>query len=269
MNNDYGGFFNTRMQKTVIFVLLLVAALLATKIVTELKEYKFIGGGVPSSNVITVNGEGEVFAVPDVATFTFSVIEERPNAKVAQDIAAEKINSMLSYLGESDIEEKDIKTVSYNVFPRYDYKREICTQFSCPPGEQVLRGFEVNQTIQVKVRDIDEAGAILAGVGERGVSSVSGLNFTIDDEEELQREARQEAIEDAQSKAKELAKDLGVRIIRVVNFSEFGGPPKYARFDFAIAESAFGVGGDDALTPEIPVGENKIVSNVSITYEIR
>ena len=97
---------------------------------------------------------------------------------------------------------------------------------------------------------------------------MSSLNFTIDDEEELKREARREAINDAEKKARELAKDLGVRIIRVVNFSESGGYPPIARF--AVAESfALDDGARGAPAPEIPVGESKITSRVSITYEIR
>jgi len=268
MNNELDGLFaSTRMKKTVALVLILFALFLITKIMSELKEYRFIGGSVPITNTVTLSGTGEVFAVPDIATFSFSIIEEKPSAKAAQDIATERINSIIDYLRDSDIKEKDIKTTSYNVFPRYEYQREICNEFRCPPGERVLKGFEVSQTIRVKVTDTDRAGEILAGIGERGVTNVSGLNFTIDDEEDLNREARKKAILDAEKKAKELAKDLGVRLVRVVNFSESGGQPPIFR-SFGFAETAL-FDQAAAPAPEIPVGENKITSQVTITYEIR
>ena len=49
-----------------------------------IKERQFIGGGVPVSNVITVSGSGEVLAVPDIATFTFTVEEEAKTVPEAQ-----------------------------------------------------------------------------------------------------------------------------------------------------------------------------------------
>lgn len=267
MNNEQNGLFaSERMKRTVALTLLVFAVFLITKTMTEFKEYRFIGVGVPATNTITVSGEGEIFAVPDIATFSFSVIEEKANAKGAQDVATEKINMMLKFLRDNDIEDKDIKTISYNVYPRYEYKQELCNEFRCPPGERVLRGFEVSQTIQIKVRDIDKAGEILAGIGSLGVSSVSGLTFTIDDEDELKLDARKAAIDDAQQKAKELSKDLGVKLVRVVNFSESGGRPVFAKLGFAESAMMDDAGG---AVPEIPIGENKIISNVSITYEIR
>jgi len=108
---------------------------------------------------------------------------------------------------------------------------------------------------------------MLEAVANAGVTNVSGLSFTIDDEDALVREARQEAIDEAKQKAKDLAKDLGVRLVRIINFSENGGqPPMYFARDMAM-----GIGGtmETKSAPSIPAGENKIISSVSITYEIR
>jgi len=258
-------FAGRRVKKMLVLVLLVLAIFLVFKTLNTIKEYRFIGGGVAATNTISVSGEGEVFAVPDIAEFSFSVTEERETVAEAQEVSAQKINRILDFLKESDIENADIKTTNYNVYPRYDFIRKECSGGFCPPGEQVLRGFEVSQSISVKVRDTQEAGVILSGIGERGATNVSGLNFTIDDEEDLQEEARKIAIEDARKKAKQLAKDLNVKLVRVVNFSE-SGQPFSPRFAFAEVATLDAVGGG---APEIPVGENKITSNVSITYEIR
>ena len=262
-------FHDRRVRGTIILVLLLLSTFLFVKTISEIKEYRYIGGGVPAHNTITVQGTGEVFAVADTAEFSFSIIEEDSTVDVAQEAAAEKINTILEYLEDQDVDEKDIKTTNYSVYPRYEYTRIVCVTSPCPPsGERTLRGFEVNQSILVKVRDTDEAGKILSAVGELGATNISGLNFTIDDEEGLKKEARSEAIDNARDKAKELSKDLGIRLVRVVSFSESRGDvyPRYA-FDDAIAEASFGIGG--GTSPDIPVGENKITSFVSITYEIR
>ena len=77
-----------------------------------------------------------------------------------------------------------------------------------------MRGYEVRQSTTVKVRDTAKAGDFLAGVGEKGANEVSSLNFTFDDPDQVQDEARNEAIADAKAKADVLAKQLGVRIVR-------------------------------------------------------
>jgi uncharacterized protein len=93
---------------------------------------------------------------------------------------------------------------------------------------------------------------------------VNHLGFKIDDEEELKEEARKIAIEDAKKKSKKLKKELDIKLGKIVNYSEGGNYPVYLR---AAAESFDGgIGGGG---PSIPTGENEIVVNVTITYQIK
>lgn len=250
-----------------------LALFLLVATVGELKGLRFIGSGVPATNTITVSGEGEVFAVPDTAVFSVTVRETAREVKPAQDAAAKKANDIIRYLKGAGIEEKDIKTAEYSVYPQYEWResKEICPADAsiCPPsGRQVLTGFEVRQTLTVKVRDTEKAGELLSGVGSRGASEVSGLSFTIDDEDELKTQARDLAIQDAKEKAKKLADSLGVRLVRVVGFQESGSSyPPYPVYGMGGAERAMDA--QVKVAPEVPTGENKFVSNVTVTYEIR
>lgn len=249
----------------------MLALFLLVLTISQLKEFRYIGTGVAATNTISVSGMGEVFAVPDRATFTVTVREDAETVAVAQDDATKKINAIIEYLKDAGVEEKDIKTVSYNVNPRYEWEQKTCVPGEyCVPGRQNLIGFEVWQSIEVKVKDTKKAGELLTGVGGEGASEVSGLSFTIEDEDALKAEARSMAIEEAQEKAEALAEELGVKVVRVVGFYEDSGgyPAPYmsygkggAAMDVAVAENA--------RAPELPSGENKIVSNVSVTYEIR
>jgi len=149
-----------------------------------------------------------------------------------------------------------------------DYVQGVCTNGYCPGGRQVLRGYQVRQSTTVKVRDTAKAGDLLTGAGTKGATEVSGLNFTFDDPNKLQSDARGEAIADAKAKADALAKQLGVTLVRVVSFNENSGgyptPMYYAK------DTAVGMGGaEPARAPEISVGQNKVQSNVSVTYEIK
>jgi len=245
-----------------------LALFLVVVTIGELKGLRFIGSGVTATNTITVSGDGEVFAVPDTATFSVTVQEEAKEVKDAQETATKKSNDIIAYLKSQDIDEKDIQTTDYSVYPQYDYIQKTCIEGYCPGGQQVLRGFQVSQTLTVKVRDTKKAGDLLSGVGSRGVSSVSGLSFTIDDQDALEAEARAKAIMKARIKADELARQLGVSVVRVVGFSENGNyPVYYAKAEMSLA--ADGRGGAPTPSPEIPTGQNKITSNVSVTYEIR
>ena len=195
------------------------------------------------------------------------MIEEGKTVKEAQDKATVKMDLALAAMKALGIENKDIKTSGYNAYPKYENEQIVCITYPCPVGRQKIIGYEVNQNITVKVRKIDDAGKTIDAVTTAGASNVSGISFTIDDEDALTRDARKKAIEDAREKAKELAKDLDVRLVRIVNFSENGrGYPMYFK-----TEASLGMGGADSAVPAptLPVGENEIVSNVTITYEIR
>lgn len=265
------GSWGATLRKAVVISVVLLAVFLGLKALTELQEMRYIGAGLPATNTISISGYGESFAVPDIATFTFSVTSKKATVAAAQEEATTKINAVTDYLKSAGIEEKDIQTSDYSVYPQYEYQQSACTPNGiCPPGKSILTGYEVRQTTSVKVRDTEKAGDLLTGVGSKGATEVSGLNFTFDDPDAVQAEAREEAIADAKEKADKLAQELGVRLVRVVNFSESsGGYPPMPYYD-----AAYGRGGAEnqatkAVAPDISVGQNKVTSNISITYEIR
>ena len=270
------------LMKALTAFILILSAVGVVVFANELRRGKYIGA-VPPQNVITVSGTGEVTAVPDIATISFGVTAQGRTVKEAQGKATETNNAAVKYLRGEGVAEKDIKTDYYSAYPRYEWQEDGPVPLGAPsdvssgatvaypdyyprPGNQVLVGYEVQQRISVKVRDTEKAGDILAGLGGTGVTDLSGPNFEIDDPQELQREARQKAIDDARTEAKALAKDLGVRLVRIVSFSEGGNYPMYFK---GVAETDAMGGGGVPPSPELPPGENTITSSVTIVYEIR
>jgi uncharacterized protein YggE len=244
----------------------LLALFLLIATVSELRSYSYIGEGIQPSNTITVSGEGKVVAVPDTATFTYTVDETAPDVATAQAAATKTSNAIIAYLTGAGVASTDIQTTDYNVNPQYTYGSQVCTNVYCPPSKQTISGYEVSQTESVKVGDISKAGTLLAGIGSQGASNVSGLTFTVADQDALNDQARAKAITDAQTKAKALASELGVSLVRVTGFNENSGvitpQPMYAMASDAKAADA-------AVAPTIATGENIITSDVSVTYEIR
>jgi len=259
-----------RIQGALTLVLILLAAFLFANTLKSLREFNYVGGGVPPTNVITVSGEGEVFAVPDTAEFTFTIFEEGKTVAEVKTAATTKANDAIQALKERGVEEKDIKTMSYNLNPKYEWQPATCVRYPCD-RKQVQVGFTLNQSIRVKVRAIDTAGEMLEVVTDKGVQSVSGLTFTIADEDSVQAEARRQAINEAKAKAEKLASDLGVSLVRIVGFNEERGWPMPYYAERAMMEEAapMGVGGGETSAPAVPAGENRVVSNVYITYEVR
>lgn len=261
---------NKNIIKLVTAFLAVLSIFFVVKVLAEFKSYGYIGNQYGSQNTIVVSGDGEVFAVPDIAEITFDVTEEAKLVPDAQKKATEKMNAIIASLKKAGIAEKDIKTVGYNIYPDYEYQTKsiICPAGSyCPPdGKQVLVGYNVSHNILVKIRKTDQAGAILSSLGTQQVNNLSGINFTIDDEDKVKSDAREKAIADAKSKADKLASQLGVRLVRIVSFSENGNYPIYYGKTMAMGSDARA---ESVPVPEIPMGENKITSSVTITYEIR
>ncbi|MDD5050659.1 MAG: SIMPL domain-containing protein [Candidatus Pacebacteria bacterium] len=256
---------HSRVKKALALFLVIVSIFFVIKTVNEVKKGELIGSGTTATNLISVTGTGDVSAVPDIATFSLTVTNSNKWATLAQDATTEKMNSVLKVLKDTyKIDDRDIKTTGYDIQPNYDYIQSVCSGIQCRPSSQVLRDYSVSQSITVKVRDTAKAGDIIAAVGQLNVNYLSGLTFSIDNQDALNEQARKKAIDQAKSKAEVLAGDLGVKLVRIVNFSENGNYP--IAYDRGMMASAPMV---EKVAPEIPKGENKITSNVTITYEIR
>lgn len=255
---------NPTLRNLLVGLFTLLIAFVAIKSIAELKSMSFIGKSLSMPNVISVSGKGEVVAKPDVATFSFSVTEEAESVTAAQNASAKKTDAIITYLTSKGIPTSDIKTVSYNIYPRYDYVGG--TMYAS--GKQVLAAYVVSQTIEVKVKKIEDAGSLLSGIGEFGATNVSGLTFSVDNYDELLREARDKAITDAKEQAHVLAQSLGVTIIGITSFYDQAPYTPYPVM-YAKEVSVMGMGGDEAQNVPLPSGENKIISNVTITYEIK
>lgn len=256
-------------DKKMRIALLAVLVLLALFLLAKTWDAAFGRGPNEPMNLITVTGTGEAVVIPDVAQVDFTVTEQGATVTEAQTKATEKANAALEYLKQQGIEDKDVKTTYYSVNPRYEYNNQSCAYgMPCPPvsSSPKIIGYEVSQSVQVKIRDTAKAGQVLEGLGSLNVQNISGPNFTVDDEDAVRAEAREAAIKEAREKAKVLAKQLGVRLGKTVSFYENEGPyPMYGYGKGGAMESDIRV---SAVAPTLPTGQNETEVSVSITYEI-
>jgi uncharacterized protein YggE len=249
-----------KWHKAIKIIILIIVLLFIGKLVFGGHEWR---GDNKVVNTIVVSGKGEVVVKPDIATVSFTVTEENLDVGVAQDTVNKTVAQVVDYAKTQGIDGKDIKTTGYNIYPRYNYVN--ATAYPYNQGTRVLAGYDVSQSIEVKIRDLTKAGKIVSGLGEFGVKDMSGLNFSVDKQDEITKQARDLAIADAKADAEKIAKGLGVKLVKITSFSESGNYPYPVMYAKA---SAVGMGGavSDAV---LPTGENTITSNVSVTYEIK
>ncbi len=213
---------------------------------------------VLTTNTVSFSGEGKILAKPDIAIIDLSVITQDATSKGAQNENSAKTQKITNFLKAQKIAEKDIKTTSYNIYPQYKYPRNDSPEIS---------GYQVSETIEVKIRNLEQTSTIVDGAVTAGANQVNGPNFQIENPEKLKDQARSLAITDAKSKASALRGQLGISLGKIVNFSEnTGGYP-------IIYEKAMplGLGGGGVVppSPALSTGENEITVDVTLTYQIK
>ena len=212
------------------------------------------------TRTIAVTAEGKTVVVPDIANLSFgSIIEGADPEKITQE-NDEKLNKAVEFIKSFGIDAKDIKTSNYDLSPRYQYDQRKGTSF--------IIGYTINQTILVKIRKFEDIGKIIGGLPKQGINQINSLYFEVEDQDKFLNQAREEAFAKAAEKAKIMARQNGVRIKRVVSFSEStGGYPGPIYFGRA---EKLGIGGDVAVAaPAIEPGSQEVTIQVNVVYEIR
>ncbi|MDI6717541.1 MAG: SIMPL domain-containing protein [Patescibacteria group bacterium] len=258
---------NVKLKNSAVVIIIIAAVVLAYSAFVYANS--FSRSISPSSfRSFSVSGEGKSVSIPDIAQFSFGLTTQGgKNINVLQKENSDKINKVLDFLKENNIDPKDIKTQNYNLEPRYQYYNCSHPESSitpCPPAEIV--GYTISQNISVKIRDFGKIGDILSGIVKNGANSVSQLSFDIDNKDKVESEARTEAVKKAQIKAEETAKAGGFKLGKLLSIEEsYSAIPRY------YAMKGLGMGGtiSESTTPNIEPGSQETTVNVVLKYEIR
>lgn len=246
-----------------IGVLLLILAV----ILLTVRKTSFVGSTADERATITVTGTGKLDKVPDTARISFTVSDTQKTLTNAQKNVSDTIAAITDTLAKSGIREEKITTENYNSYPKYEYPQIRCfAAEGCPqPGTPMLVGYTLSHSVTVQIEDLEKVEQVLGIIGGFTVENISGPSFGFSDEKEITREVRALAIENAEEEAQALARDLGVRLVRIVSYSDqsYGAP-----YDMAL-RTASAMPEMKADAPVIPVGEQNLQKTVSVTYEIR
>ncbi|MBI3442459.1 MAG: SIMPL domain-containing protein [Candidatus Sungbacteria bacterium] len=222
---------------------------------------------------LAVAGEGKTSVKPDVAVFTASTVTQASRVKDAQAQNTARSDAILYFLKKHGVEDKNLKTTEYNIYPQYQssFPPPCIPPGPCPlttvrPPEIV--SYQVRQTIEIKARDLGKADDLLSGVVASGANEVGSITFRVDDPEAARAIARKKAIDDAMAKAQTLAADLGVRLKHIVSYSDESVPPYPPPYMVNGLAEAKGIAAA-APGPQVQPDEQEITANVTLVYEFR
>lgn len=216
----------------------------------------------PASAVrgIAVTGQGEAFGRPDLAEVNAGVQTFAPTVVEASRENQAIVDRIFKALQEQGIDEKDVQTANYSIWPQQDYPRG-----ESDDRRPRITGYTVANVVHVKVRDIERVGEVLSAVTNAGANSINGIHFSVKDADGLEARARELAMADARARAESLAALAGVELGDVLSIS-MAAAPGFPRPYAARMEMAADTG---APVPGIAPGQQSVTVNIDVTWAIR
>ncbi|MEM8979601.1 MAG: SIMPL domain-containing protein [Pseudomonadota bacterium] len=206
-----------------------------------------------SDSKLTVSGQGEALASPDMAVVSLGVIAQARSAKAAMDQVSEQLGTILARLERTGIAARDLQTSDLRLSPQYARNTG-----NLEPRRIV--SYEAANTLSVRIRDLDQLGGVLDQALTDGANQLYGLRFEVAEPAPLIEEARASAVKDAVSKAKLYARAAGVELGRLLSLSEAGSVSPRATPMMEMRMAA------DAVS--VAAGEVGLSARVTLVYEI-
>lgn len=204
---------------------------------------------------ISVEAEGKVMAVPDLASLTIEVESRAPQAQAAAQENARRAEGLLKALKQALGPDDQVKTLGYRLSPIYAPKDKT--------GPPEIRGYEAVNRLQVKLKGPERLGSSIDLALKNGASGVSGPFWEHSRLEELQRQAAVAALERARRLAEALAQSQGLKIIGVEKISTgIHFRPLRGGGEFKALAAA-------PVTTPIEVGEEEIKASVQAVFQVK
>lgn len=220
----------------------------ADRIVVELGE------DAVSANTLTVSATGSVSVMPDVSYVTAGVMTQDEEMTTAQQNNKDIMNALFDALKTAGLTDDDLRTTNYSAYPIYDYS----------DGKDVVIGYQVTNTVEMTIKDIDSVGDFLDIAAESGANTSFSISFGLLEEDEYYNEALKEAMGKTQSKADAIAEASGYEIMGIQRITEGSTGYDYPMVEYAADDAANTSG---RATP-ITTSELDVNASVTVVYKI-
>jgi uncharacterized protein YggE len=205
---------------------------------------------------IWVSGEGKVSVTPDIVTLSLGIQAQAATVAEAQSQAATAMSAVMTALADNGVADKDIQTQYFSI--------SQVTRWDDTKNEQIVIGYQVNNMVTAKIRNVENAGPIIDAVAAAGgdYTRINNISFSVDDPTPYYEQARQKAMDDAKAKAGQLASLAGVSLGKPTYISEGSVTPPIIYRDAGMAAVPA-----PTTTPVSP-GEIELTLDVQVAYAI-
>ena len=202
---------------------------------------------------ISVTGEAQVSAPPDLAELDAGVASDGKTAREAAEANNAAMSKVLAALKGAGLEDKDYQTSRLSLQPQYAPNR---------PGPSPIVGYRASNRVSIKLHDVAKVASVIDTLVTAGANDVGNINFTVTQASKLLDDAREKAIADARRKAEIYAKAAGVMLGAPLSISEEGAPAPVFRGKMMAAAPM-------ATSTPIAQGEETLSVTVAVTYAIK
>lgn len=157
-----------------------------------------ISNDIYEHNTMTLTGEGQVSATPDIAIIRLGVETTGQNLVDAQSENARISNKVFDSLTDMGVSE--IKTFQYTIDKNITYEN----------GTRVDHGFVVRNIFEIKTNELDQTGEIIDTAVSNGANIVEFITFQVSNPDFYYKQALNMAVGNALSKSKSIAMYLGL-----------------------------------------------------------
>jgi len=255
-NNNFSGPLSILMLCAVILILI-ASIFMVFKIKNTAREFNYIGRNPEMIKTMVFRGDGKVNTKPDIAVVSMGLTVEKKTVSEAQNESSKTMNAFVAKVKTFGVETKDIKTANYNIYTQYDYSSS---------GKSVLRGYQITQNVEIKIRNLDKVSDIVGLAGEFNLNQVGNLSFDVDNKDAFTKQAKDEAIKKAKDNALSTAKSLGINLGRIIAYDEYNVASPVVYNGYKMMDSVASVGG--VTNTAVESGNAEISVSVGITYEI-
>lgn len=211
-----------------------------------------------------VTGIGEITVKPDLGILSVGVESRAARVAEARDKAAEAMQAIIDAARANGVAADDIATQYFSIYPEYRYVEVRNPDGSY--GKQELVGYIVNNTAQVKIRNLDNVGKVIDATAIAGgdLVRINNIQFTVDDTSRFAAQMRELAAKDAMAKASVYAQALNVKVGGVMYLAELSSQAPIIQKDLAVAREAVAAGVSTPISPDTM----KLSTSIQVAFTI-
>jgi len=201
------------------------------------------------SEIVTVIGEAKSQEKNQKASFSAGVMVQNMDKNTAITEVNTKMESLIKAVKDFGIKDADIKTQNLSYYQE-------------PKGGQNPGMWQVNNSVEIVLREIDKANALTDLISSSGANNVYGPNFSMEDTNQAGKDLYDMAIKDAKEKAESIAVASGRKLGKVLSVNDGGTTSNV--YPMALrADSA--MGGGAVSEP----GSTTVYKSLTVVFELK